>query len=462
MADYQRIDWPFPVFGLMTEIDPDYLPPQALAAVNNMYYIGPELLRSRGGFRERFAPGGGKPIEVMYQWDYDDKLYIADDNSKLWKDTTAIAGVVNNVKDIVSYGTEGTQRLLIAEEELLAGHTLHTYNGAAYAQLVGVDIPNPTRLYTCYGRVFAIGDVSHPSRVFFCEVNNIANWGGDWGEGGWFDVYPDENGDLIDIIFYRNSIYFFKERGTYILSGHQPVSFLLTPFEQTIGTATRTAANAESGVIYCTDYGVYPLGRGRGGETMNLVWRVKQGAATPLASPKAAYALVPGAYMITDGTTKVWVSNIDNRPDVWTTWTAPFAMQSIYQGPKLYLGGVNGKVYSYEPDIVVDGAVPITCSFKTGNYDFGQPVHVKNIRFLHGAINASDNATATVGLYKDGAGAAMETHVLAAGVNPVHTIRDINKNCDRSLAIEVTYSALTGPCYFRNIALDLAVKAPIA
>ena len=502
--------------GLNTELAPDYIPAQALAACDNMYYVGPDLLRSRGGFFVSYA-GGGNPIQVMYYWR--GELFYADNDANLFHSSVQIPGVQCDITDMIGFSTGLTERLIIAEEPCARAsesfsvsrsksasvsrsesrspsrsrsasisksgsksraasqthsktrtepetefspvaecRTLHIWDGTDYEPLTGTAVPCVRRIMVAYGRLWGTRDPNYPNRVYYSAVGDPTNWAGAWGEGGWFDVEPDHNGEVVDMIYWRDSIFILKERGTYNLTGSQPVSFQLRLWELPVGTVLGTLANCESGILYTGQRGIYPLGRGHGGEAHNLVRSIRQAITTPLLTAKAAFAAEHGICVLVDGTTTAWVSNVDDRPDAWTKWTLPVAMHSVYQGPHLYFGGADGNIYRYSPDAVTDETATITCSFKTGDWDMDEPVNVKNVRLAHGAMNAADNATVEMSFYVDGAATPSHAVEMLAGADPVTVIKDINFECKRSLALGFEYRALTGPCYFRSASLDIDLK----
>ena len=81
--EYQALPWPFPVRGIIDELHAKDIPPDALASCTNMYYLNPGVLRSRGGIDFKYNGSGSDDAKVLYYWDYDAKLYHADDNAHL-------------------------------------------------------------------------------------------------------------------------------------------------------------------------------------------------------------------------------------------------------------------------------------------------------------------------------------------------------------------------------------------
>lgn len=458
MAELQRIAWPFPWGGLRTDLDPEYLEPHYLADCTNVYYPDPATLRSRGGFHELYHVGGA--VGPMFYWHKDSKLYWGDDATHLYRNGVSVTGVKNDVTDIISFGTAAKPRLIVAEQKVGEDHTLHTWDGTTYAKLVGHSVPNVTKLLPLWGRVLGYGDADNPSRVYYCKVNDVTQWAGAWGEGGFFDVFPDQNGPIIDWGYFRDAVYIVKRYGVYILAGRQPVSWMVSPFEAAFFTMANSIADCNAGVIYGARQGIFTLGRGYGGETHNLSRTIRT-QLCPLTTIRTEFDPQLNAYILVNRTSTVWLSNQDNRPDVWTKWTAPATMSSVHRGYELYFGSTGGRVYKYMPDSTSDTALTpaltaITAEFKTPFWDIESPVTIKNIRFIHGALNAADKATLTVSIYADGAAAAMRTYTILAGGQNI--IGDVNLNVQRSVALKFNYSTMTGPAYFQNVVLELVPK----
>ena len=216
-----------------------------------------------------------------------------------------------------------------------------------------------------------------------------------------------------------------------------------------------TVADCGQGVLYATQYGVWPLGKQVESESYDLARNVDQALMAILANAQAAYSPELGCWVLVNGTTTAWVSNVGHRPDVWTKFTLPQAAKSVYQGNGFWFGGTNGHIYKYDHDDKVDGtATAIATSLKTGNWNIEEPTRLKNIRYIGGNLNAGENATATVKLYVDGSGTASSTNAFTAGSR---NFAHCNVNC-HEVALEVTYTAPTAPCSFAGVSLDVELK----
>lgn len=457
MADMQRLDWPFPHRGVVSELDPAHIPPDALVTGTNMYYPTPNLLRARGGIDSTYSGSGSDAVEGMYYWDYDSNLYHWDDAKHLYKNDTVIAGMAQNVTDVVSFGTGATPVLIVCED-VSGGATLHTYTGSAYSALSGTDLPRARLVENYMGRLWATRATDYPSRVYASRAGDHTDFSASWDQAGWWDVAPGHDGGIEDWCFYKGTIYIFKEHGIYAMRGDSIASMSVQKLMSADQVVRGTVADVGRGVLYATAHGVFPLGTPAYGEEYDLSRNIMTELQAVLSGGQAAYSPEMSAYVLVDGTTTVWVSNVGNRPDVWTKLTAPAAMSSVYQGGgSLWFGQTDGTVHKYDHDDFEDNASTVyTVQFKTGEWDLTSKKMLKNVRIVEGALNAAENATATVKLYEDGSGTASPAagHALtASSANVFHT----NLNC-QTLAMEITYTSRTGVPYFGGAVVHLRGK----
>lgn len=456
------VNWPFPIYGVNTELNARNLPPEALVSCANMYYVQPYLLRSRGGIDSTYSGSGD--VTHIYYWDYDSALYFADDAKHLYRNGTLKATGAQNVTDIVSFGVGAIPTLYVCENET-ANPSIHTWNGTTYAALTGTDVPRARKLMPRFGRLFATDSAEYPYRVFFSDVGDATVWSGAFGEGGYFDVCPGDGGAFRDWIDYEGILYILRDHGIYRVVGDTPGTFAGNKVTQIDGALANSLSDCGKGLLYTTKYGVFPVGAPRAAEAYDVTRNIG-GTFQSFVSGgniSACYSPELNAYVVVNGTTTAWVSNLSNRPDVWTSFTLPTAMCAVHQGNGLWFGGVNGSVYLYDHDDFKDGAsTAIACSFKTGDWNFGNERPAKTIRWVEGYLNATQTATATVALYADGAAAAtsaqtMHTATLTTGKRP---LVEYNFKC-KSVALGITYTAMTAPVAFAGAVLQVVRGDPL-
>lgn len=383
-------------------------------------------------------------VVVMYYWNRDSKLYHGDDARHLYKNGTLVGGPNQDVLSMMSYGSSATPTLIVAEDLAAQDHTLHTYDTSNYAELEGTSVPTAEKVFPHLGRVFATCDTAYPSRLYCCAASDHTNWGGTYGQGNYWDIDPSGGGDIVDAVPFRGVIYVWKERGVYRVLGDDTEMLIVEKLYDIDKPVAGTVVDCQRGIIYATQAGVFPLGE-ISGEAADLTRNVEMSILTNLASGKAAYSPELSAYVLVDGTTTIWVSNHHNRPDVWTKFTAPVAMSSVYSGNGLWFGSIAGDVYLYDHDAVKDDAAAFTVRLKTGFWDFDAKRLRKRVRGIEGPFNAQNNASVEVKLYKDGSGTATHTETITADSE---TLTDgVDFNC-KNVAVELTYSSLTGPAVF--------------
>ena len=470
---YERIDWPFPWAGVQSELDPQQIPPVFLKEADNLYYPSAGIMRTRGGidlaYHNALAAGD---IRTFFSWAHDDHLYWGDEADHLFRNNTNVPGVAENVTSIVAYGYPDEDEdpvLFVCEEQGGEDHSIHTWDGTTYAQLMGTEVPDDvTHLMIRFGRLWAFkqgGDY-----VYYSEAGHPPNFGGNFGEGGSFPVFPGIDGTLQDWCVYRNNLYLFKERAIYVLVGDQPVNWGLRYFEACDTPIPGTICDCTMGTLFCTARGVYVLGRGYRGESHNLLRFVQQAVQPHLLTARAAYVRQLGVYIVVLDEREMWVSNVDNRPDVWTRWYVPgnpdpepkeaspspfpsggvLDFSGIYDGDRLYFGTSAGNVYAYDPAGLTDEGAPFYPRFTTGHWHMGSLLREKNIRFVEGRMNGADAATTRVRLFADGAAVPVVDRTLDADED----LMQVNFGCQR-LGMQVLYTNLTGPAYLGDIALHV-------
>ena len=398
----------------------------------------------------------------MYWWDRTGTLMWAE-GTKLYDAGVLKATGAANIADMVSFGSSSSPTLIVAEV-LNGGHTLHTWSTAAYATLVGTSIPNVTKLMVRFGRLLGTVEAANPSRIYWCDVDDATQWGGSWGEGGFIDVAAGQDGAIVDWIDVEGILYILKQRGIYRIVGYDAATYEVEKVTDIQNPKVNTIADCGKGTLYVCEYGVLPLGRGAG-DNLDLTHPIETEfrAAVAAGTASAVYSADLGCYVVVTGATTAYVSNIPNRPDVWTKFVMPLVAERIYSGNGLWvsLTGTGRGIYKYSHTATTDNtgaAVGFTPVFKTGNWDLEEQLKLKNLRFLQGDLNGGESATATVKVYEEGSGTESISQALAA--NAENRIK-CNRNFRRA-ALEITYSSLTGPVYFGGAELLVTPKGDVA
>jgi len=296
-----------------------------------------------------------------------------------------------------------------------------------------------------FGRLFATADANQPSRIYFSDVGDATVWSGAFDQGGWFDVAPGEDGEILEWIEFRGVLYVFKTYGLYRILGDLPSSFTVQRVEDLKDFLPGTVADVRQGVMYGTRDGIYVLGQARHDEVFKVSETIDTDMRRALdisETCRATYSTELNAYLLTTNNPdylapaghsgRIWVSNLNVRPDVWGVFDPGFPIENIYQGPLLYAASAT-EVYEYVH--TGRGGNP---KFKTGYWDFGDQARLKHIQYIQGAINARDNCTVTVTPFYRTEEVDSHAAEFTIGINERNLLR-LNKNCE-SMAIQVEYS----------------------
>jgi len=448
-----QLEWPNIWQGLNLEGDGKHIPAESWAVCTNFFYLDPQTLRGRGGIRQTYTGSG--QVCAMYYWDYEDTLYWATTSNNLYKGGTLVSGPAENVTSMVSFGVGATPKLIVAEAKDAQDHTLHTYDGTTYATLTGTDVPTAERLLVKDGKLWATCDTAFPSRVYYSKGGDEETWTTAYPDAGAFDVAPTADGDIVDWIDAFGALYIFKQRGVYRVIG-EPPDYRVYRIGSADGVIAGTVADVGKGILFCTSRGVFVVDPSGEVGTPNLAQRVYQNIDGELETASAAYCPEAGAYIISSSGSKyMWVCNLNNRPDVWTHWYfGTTNMSCVYNGNGLWIGGTNGKVYSYDHDNEEDNTgsnsdvTPL--QLVTADWDMGSLVNRKAFYYLDGRLNLQENAACRVRTWKDGGHAtAITDDSLAAGArNMIRTGYNVER-----LSVQLDYGTLTGIPGFAGLRL---------
>lgn len=455
--DSEPTNWPFPEGGLNTEYDSRYVPVTELIEAENIFYKAGGMIRSRAGFEELYAPTGATKATVMYYWSSRDELWWADDSGSLWNGSTEVSGPTNNVTDMVVYGFSGDEKLFVAEEKGSEDHTIHVYDPSdgSYSELAGEGVPNVTKLMVRYDQLWGTcnPDDGDESRIYWSDYGDPTTWVQSYGGSGFLTLSPSYHGDIIGWTEREGILYVAKNNGWYLIKGNHPQNFQ-THFIGTVSSILGdTIDDVVQGVLFCTDRGVYPMGRRFGGEPQNLSHRVQEDLAESLtSSSKAAYSEEFGGYLIADGTSTVWVSASHARPDIWTRFTFPFNVTNIYSADALYLATDDGRVMKYDNDRWDDNGTDYDVKLQTGFWDMGSEVMRSAVKYLEGPMSAGGDCDLTVTIYKDD---DPNSPVVSGGWHiGEDDLQALKLNFEaRSMSIELEYSDLSSPAYYRGMRL---------
>lgn len=448
--------WPYPEAGLNTEYSPSHAPISSLIKAENIYYKHRNMLKSRAGFEELYSVSVTGGIQHIYAVPSRDELYWSDGDGNLWRDGTPISGVTNKVTDMVSYSiTDESIKIYVAEEKGSQGHTLHVYDPSTdnYSQLTGDDVPDATKLMVRFSQLWATGEEANPSRIYWSSYGDPSVWVETYSGGGHATIAPGYYGDIIDWIEWDGTLYVAKEQGWYALSGNNPRNFRTGALGKHPDIIPNTTSDVVKGVMFCTGSGVYPLGRQSVSGAQNLTSFVESDIQDALGNnTQGEFAHQIGCYVVSNGTDSLWVSSVFASPDIWTRFTLPYNITSLHDGTKLYLGTDDGRILAYDPDRWTDPDGKYDVEIQSGFWNLGTSVLKSRVEYIEGPMSATDNCDLNIGIYKDG---HAERPIMGGGWHISSGELQAKKlNFEaRSVSIKLSYEDLSGPAYFRGVAL---------
>jgi hypothetical protein len=128
------------------------------------------------------------------------------------------------------------------------------------------EFPIASTVCSAFGRMWAAGNDSFPSRLFWSGAVGTSKAGSaddagpwNWPTANWVEVNPEDGGAITKIIPFGQAIIVFKTNSTYAYVGvGDPDSARLYPLHQQVGcTLPATAATATGRLFWCSVDGAY-------------------------------------------------------------------------------------------------------------------------------------------------------------------------------------------------------------
>jgi hypothetical protein len=264
----------------------------------------------------------------------------------------------------------------------------------------------PTTAVTWKGRVWAAGDVTAPTVVWFSKSNDPTSWTNnpnDVSTGNNFAIDKDDGNAITKLRVVNDRLLIYKKNGTYKVIPSDvgtPATVIKIP---TVATCTsmdgvadvdtyavsfdRLGAWANSGdrpllisnQVEDLMYGMDPTFVGK--ESLGS-WRNKVYIAIGTVTEDARFGgkVYQNTVMVYDWIGKAWyMYTFAHQPNTWLTFTNPSGVEGIF------FGAANGQVYQYGVGDL-DDTLPIDAEAVMKPYFFGNPEQDKNIKlgwFFH-------------------------------------------------------------------------------
>ncbi len=124
----------------------------------------------------------------------------------------------------------------------------YTGSGSVVNLTTDTDCPEATLVEYHKNHLFLAGDETYPSRVNFSAIDNIT----DYTATDFFDVQTSDGTKVRGMVSAYDSLYIFKEKSIWRLSGGERDSFTLQKMVEGTGTLSNNSISVVNNVIYFT------------------------------------------------------------------------------------------------------------------------------------------------------------------------------------------------------------------
>lgn len=341
---------------------------------SNVFVGLDNVLRVRYGTTEWYDSESAKSVKGIGS--YEGKLIYAT-NSKVILETTEIGAC----------STTGTVTFLNAKGNIyiMDGSTLKRYDGTTLE-----DVPNaPTCRYGIYhhNRLWVVGDITNPSRLWVSGVNDDEDWGSTGYElGTYVDIDPFDNASITGIGLWFDSIIIFKNAEmprVYRVDGlpavldselYQASNPLTVTTFMDINNSSINADTIQmtpAGLLFMGRDGIYSLGSKENSIELvshNINKELMTGSFANTTAT-TAYFSAYGLYVVASGSV-AFVYNIFSKG--WFKWDFDeytISYVSVVAG-KLVFGTTAGKVFYWNTAVATDDGEDILATVETGYYTF--------------------------------------------------------------------------------------------
>jgi hypothetical protein len=305
---------------------------------------------------------------------------------KNW-DSGPASGAWNNIDFAAlpsSYSNNYLADFAVAEDNLIitipstTGHKPFKWPGSGFVTYLTSDSDCPTASLVEYHKnhLFLSGNPTYPSRVYFSALDNIS----DFTATDFFDVQTSDGSRVRGIISAYDSLYIFKDKSIWRLSGSERDTFVLQEMVYDIGTLSQQSICIVNNIIYFTT----PEGKKAvydGAYTVKFASdKIDNTINTKISSSRSAYALginfednFYGSVSGSGSGTNNLVLLFDTTYNAWTKFNGINAnawcvAEDSTEGEILVFGDYSGYVDSYPSSNYYDGNAttgPISAFYQT-------------------------------------------------------------------------------------------------
>jgi len=273
------------------------------------------------------------------------------------------------------------------------------------------DIPNATMVEYHKNQLFLAGDEDNPSRVYFSNLDDIFNF----TNTDFFDVETADGSKIRGMISALDSLYIFKDRSVWKLSGWAKDSFILQKVVTGIGSLSQHSIVMVNNLIYFTteqnDIAVYDggydvkflsqkirntigtLNYTRANKNLGLAFSTyKYADADYYASVSNGGSATHNRVLMFDTAFSAWTVFLGLNPNTWVVADDPSGQNA------LFFGDADGYVHRYPSTSYFDGNVTtnaISAFYQTKWFRYPEvSLGEKDWRLLKTYAVAQDSETA--------------------------------------------------------------------
>ncbi len=233
-----------------------------------------------------------------------------------------------------------------------------------------VDLPNASMVVYHKNIMFASGNDSWPSRVYFSNLDDIDTW----DVLDFFDVQTSDGSKVTGMISALDALYIFKEKSIWRLSGTNKDDYTLQKMVDGIGTLSNGSIKVVNGVIYFTtpqnDVAIYDggftvkfisqkirstiggLSFSRAGNTRGLAFSsYKYNDFDYYVSTSLEGSASNNRVLLFDTAYNAWTKFVGMNVNCWTVGDDEDGKNTVY------FGDYSGYVHSYPSTKYYDGNV---------------------------------------------------------------------------------------------------------
>ena len=355
-----------------------------VTATSGFYKIQTQLAMANENNRIHYNPSADPDVTHIEIWAT--KTYTATAPTQYYRIIQAVnadSDSLDNVSDLV-IGQYYTQDI--------SGQNIRTIEGL-------------NKMVFYLDRLFGIPEGEDASLIRYSDIGQPEIWQPD----SWIDVKRDDGDFVTTIARFGNSLYFFKNRSVWSLSGDPDAIPLIqvrsgtdaTSNQTEVGigcTAPRSIVSTSNGLIFYSKYkGVYKLtSDGYVNMSVNITSKIK-GLANPSG---VVYSDSNGHeyYVLAtqDGEGTAWVCDLETNS--WVKDSNIFAKCFLIDNDGYVLAGTNRRINRfYHPDYDTDNDIQIEAMMQTNWYDLQEGDKIALMRELDvGAKDASGFFTVQV------------------------------------------------------------------